>query len=82
MLAFISVLLSGRACRFRSLPELALEIIALCHQLTVLRRQCPGLVCSPRSIVYSIWSGRVLEPHGVGNAGHSGPVAPRSARSA
>jgi putative transposase len=42
MLAFSSVLLSSLACRFRSRGELELEIIALRHQLTVLRRQRPG----------------------------------------
>ena len=42
MLAFISVLLSWLACRFRSRAELELEVVALRHQLAVLRRQRPG----------------------------------------
>jgi putative transposase len=42
MLAFISTLLSWLAGRFRSRAELELEVIALRHQLAVLRRQRPG----------------------------------------
>src|SRR5579863_5159289 len=42
MLAFISALLSWLAGRFRGRAELELEVIALRHQLAVLRRQHPG----------------------------------------
>jgi hypothetical protein len=42
MLAYISELLSWLACRFRSRAELELAVIALRHQLAVLRRQRPG----------------------------------------
>jgi putative transposase len=42
MLAFISELLSWLAGRFRSRAKLELEVIALHHQLAVLRRQRPG----------------------------------------
>src|SRR5713101_1100459 len=42
MLAFSSALLSWLACRFRSRAELELEVVALRHQLAVLRRQRPG----------------------------------------
>ena len=42
MLAFSSELLSWLAGRFRSRAELELEVIALRHQLAVLRRQRPG----------------------------------------
>jgi hypothetical protein len=42
MLAFSSALLSSLACRFHSRAELELEVIALRHQLAVLRRQRPG----------------------------------------
>jgi putative transposase len=42
MLAFSLALLSWLAGRFRSRVELALEVIALRHQLAVLRRQRPG----------------------------------------
>jgi hypothetical protein len=42
MMAFLSRLSSELACRFRSRAELELEVIALRHQLAVLRRQRPG----------------------------------------
>ena len=42
MLAFNSELFSWIACRFRSRADLELEVIALRHQLAVLRRQRPG----------------------------------------
>ena len=42
MLAYISELLSWLAGRFPSRAELELEVIALRHQLAVLRRQLPG----------------------------------------
>src|SRR6266851_3883126 len=42
MLGFSSELLSWLACRFCSRAELELEVIALRHQLAVLRRQRPG----------------------------------------
>jgi hypothetical protein len=42
MLAFISALISWLAGRFRGRAELELEVIALRHQLAVLRRQRPG----------------------------------------
>jgi putative transposase len=42
MLAFSSALLSWLAGRFHSRAELELEVIALRHQLAVLRRQRPG----------------------------------------
>ena len=42
MLAFNSELFSWIDCRFRSRADLELEVIALRHQLAVLRRQRPG----------------------------------------
>jgi hypothetical protein len=42
MVAFVSELLSWLAGRFRNRAELELEVIALRHQLAVLRRQRPG----------------------------------------
>jgi putative transposase len=42
MVAFVSELFSWLAWRFRSRAELELEVIALRHQLAVLRRQRPG----------------------------------------
>jgi putative transposase len=42
MLAYVSALFTWLAGRFRSRAELELEVIALRHQLAVLRRQRPG----------------------------------------
>ena len=42
MVAYISELVSWLAGRLRSRAELELEVIALRHQLAVLRRQRPG----------------------------------------
>src|ERR1700674_3324838 len=81
MLAYISELLSWLAGRFRSRAELELEVIALRHQLAVLRRQRPGrtrLFTLDRLLwiwLYRVWPA-VLEHNGVGEAGHRGPVAP------
>jgi hypothetical protein len=49
MLADISALFSWLAGRFRSRADLELEVMALRHQLAVLRRQHPG-----RSRLFSI----------------------------
>ena len=60
MLAFISELLSWLAGRFRSRAELELEVIALRHQLAVLRRQRPGRTrLSPLDRLLWIWLYRV-----------------------
>ena len=42
MLAFITTLSSLLLCRLRSRAALELEVVALRHQLAVLRRQRPG----------------------------------------
>ena len=42
MMAFLSTLSSELACRFLRRAELELEVIALRHQLAVLRRKRPG----------------------------------------
>jgi putative transposase len=42
MLALMSAMLSLLACRLRSRTDLELEVVALRHQLMVLRRQRPG----------------------------------------
>jgi hypothetical protein len=42
MLTLVHSIVSVLACRFRSRAVLELEIVALRHQLNVLRRQCPG----------------------------------------
>jgi putative transposase len=55
-----SELFSWLACRFRGRVELELEVIALRHQLAVLRRQRPGRarLCSVDRLVW-IWLYRV-----------------------
>jgi putative transposase len=66
MLAYISALFSWLAGRFRSRVELEFEVIALRHQLAVLRRQRPGrprLFCIDRLLwvwLYRVWP-RCLE---------------------
>jgi putative transposase len=61
MHTFLSALSTTIACRFRSRAEHELEIIALRHQLTVLRRQRPGrpwLAFADRVLwvlLYKIW---------------------------
>jgi putative transposase len=42
MLTLVRYIVSALAGRFRSREVLELEIVALRHQLNVLRRQCPG----------------------------------------
>jgi hypothetical protein len=42
MVAILSALVSIFAFRFRGRASLEIELIALRHQVTVLRRQCPG----------------------------------------
>ena len=42
MLTLVRSIVSVLACRFRSRAVLEFEIVALRHQLNVLRRQCPG----------------------------------------
>jgi hypothetical protein len=42
LLTLVHSIVSVLACRFRSRAVLELEIVALRHQLNVLRRQCPG----------------------------------------
>jgi putative transposase len=44
MLASVFELFSWLACRFRCRADLELEVIALRHQLAVLRRQRPGRI--------------------------------------
>ena len=42
MFTILSALVSVLSCRFRGRSSLELEVVALRHQLAVLRRQCPG----------------------------------------
>jgi putative transposase len=61
MIAVLSALISLLSFRLRSRASLELELIALRHQVTVLRRQRPGrprMLCSDRLIwvwLYRIW---------------------------
>jgi transposase InsO family protein len=61
MITVLSALISLLSFRLRSRASLELEVIALRHQVTVLRRQRPGhprLLCSDRLIwvwLYRIW---------------------------
>jgi hypothetical protein len=70
MLAYISALVSWLAGRFCSRAELELEVIALRHQLAVLRRQRPGrpqLFALDRLLwvwLYRVWL--VFLPAGIG----------------
>src|ERR1700719_96744 len=91
MLAFNSELFSWIACRFRSRADLELEVIALRHQLAVLRRQRPGRArlstaeARPRPALHSrsLNLGLALpdvaavpERHRIGETGHRGSMAP------
>src|SRR5450759_4570245 len=61
MITYLSALASLLSFRFRSRASLELELIALRHQVTVLRRQRPGrlrLFCADRLLwvwLYRIW---------------------------
>ena len=54
MLALITRLSSLLVCRFRSRAALELEVVALRHQLAVLRRQQPGRP-KPTSLDRLLW---------------------------
>jgi hypothetical protein len=81
MLASVSELFSWRACRFRSRAHLELEVIALRHQLAVLRRQRRGRI-SLSSVDRLIWGlalpgvAALPQRDGASEAGHGRPVAP------
>src|ERR1035437_695442 len=61
MITYLSALASLLSFRFRSRASLELELLALQHQVTVLRRQRPGrlrLFCADRLLwvwLYRIW---------------------------
>jgi hypothetical protein len=82
MLALITTLSSLLVCRFRSRAAFELEVVALRHQLAVLRRQQPGrprLTSLDRLLwawLYRVWP-RCLESHGAGQISDRGPVASR-----
>ncbi len=80
MVAILSALVSIFAFRVRSRASLELELIALRHQVTVLRRQRPGrlqLSSLDRLLwiwLYRIWP-RVIDEDGIGQADNRGPMA-------
>src|SRR5665811_542834 len=61
MITYLSALASLLSFRFRSRASLELELLALRHQVTVLRRQRPGrlrLFCADRLLwvwLYRVW---------------------------
>src|ERR1700682_1416067 len=79
MLTILSALVSVLSCRFRGRSSLELEVVALRHQLAVLRRQHPG---RPRIGAWDRPLGFVVQTlaamprgHGSGEAGNCDPVA-------
>ena len=79
MITILSTVVSILAFRLRSRASLELELIALRHQVSVLRRQHPGrlrLFSTDRLLwmwLYRIWP-RALR-HGAGEAGDCDPMA-------
>jgi hypothetical protein len=82
MLALITTLSSLLVCRFRSRAALELEVVALRHQLAVLRRQQPGrprLTSLDRLLwvwLYRVWP-RCLKVMVLVKISDRGPVASR-----
>ena len=80
MVTILSTLVSLLSFRVRSRASLELELVALRHQVTVMRRQHPGrlrLFSTDRLLwvwLYRIWP-QVLNAMGAGEAGNRGPVA-------
>src|SRR5712675_825160 len=78
MLTILSALVSVPSCRFRDRSSLELEVVALRHQLAVLRRQHPG---RPRIGAWDrlLWALLTLAAmprgHGAGETGNCDPVA-------
>jgi len=75
MITILSALVSLLSFRVRSRASLELELVALRHQVTVLRRQRPGrarLFCADR-LLSGLAAG--LERHGAGETNNLGPVA-------
>jgi len=64
MITYLSALASLLSFRFRSRDSLELELLALRHQVTVLRRQRPGrlrLSCSDLSLLKTPKAKEILE---------------------
>ncbi len=82
MNTILSAVASVLSFRFRRRASLELELVALRHQVAVLRRQRPGrlrLFSTDRLLwiwLYRIWP-RALNGHGAGQAGDRDPVAPQ-----
>src|ERR1700732_3684958 len=80
MITIVSALLSVLSFRFRSRASLELELVALRHQLAVLRRQRPGrlrIFATDRLLwmwLYRIWP-RALNAMVLGEAGDCDPMA-------
>jgi hypothetical protein len=79
MITIASALLSVLSFRFRSRASLELELIALRHQLAVLRRQRPGrlrIFATDRLLDVALPDlAADLERHGAGEAGDCDPTA-------
>ena len=79
MITIASALLSVLSFRFRSRASLELELIALRHQLAVLRRQRPGrlrIFATDRLLDVALPDlAADLERHGAGEAGDCDPMA-------
>ena len=75
MISILSALVSLLSFRVRSRASLELELVALRHQVSVLRRQRPGrarLFCADRLLwvwLYQVWP-QVLHAHGAGQTGN------------
>jgi hypothetical protein len=75
MITILSALVSLLSFRVRSRASLELELVALRHQVSVLRRQRPGrarLFCADRLLwvwLYQVWP-QVLHAHGAGQTGN------------
>src|SRR3977135_1751800 len=78
MIAILSTVISILAFRFRRCASLELELIALRHQVSVLRRQHPGrLRLFTVNRLLWVWLFRVWPTVAIGavEAGSGGPVA-------
>ena len=80
MITILSALVSLLSFRVRSRASLELEVVALRHQVAVLRRQRSGrlrLFCADRLLwvwLYRVWP-QALHANGAGEAGNRRPVA-------
>src|ERR1017187_9878071 len=80
MITYLSALASLLSFRFRSRASLELDLLALRHQVTVLRRQRPGrirLFCGDRLLLGVALPGLAADPqrHGAGQTSNRNPVA-------